>query len=65
MKFQGKLQNILKLNEKQNTLSEFWDAARAVFRGKLNAFIRKEESPQVHDLRFYFSKVRESKLSPR
>lgn len=50
-----------KLNENKNTLSEFWDAAR----GKLNAFIRKEESSQVNDLKFYSSKVRKEQLKPK
>lgn len=50
------------MNNENNEMPIFWDAAKAVHRGKwiaLNAYIRRDERFQISDLHFYFKSLGE------
>ena len=51
----------METNENENTtVQNLWDAAKAVLRGKyiaIQAFLKKQEKSQIHNLTLYLKKL--------
>ena len=51
----------MEANENENTIAQnLWDAAKATIRGKyiaIQAFLKKEERSQIHNLNLYLKEL--------
>ena len=56
-----KLKKYMEVNEKDNTTTQnLWDAEKAVIRGKyiaIQAFLKKEERSQIHNLTLHLKEL--------
>ena len=60
----------MEVNESDNTTTQnLWDAAKAVIRGKyiaIQAFLKKEERSQIHNLTLHFKELeKQQQIKPQ
>ena len=54
------IEKYLQTNDKNNTIQNLWDAAKAVLRGKFIAikpYLKKQQKPQIHNLILYLKQL--------
>ena len=59
----------MEASEDENTTAQhIWDAAKAVIRGKyiaIQAFLKKEERSQIHNLTLYLKELEKEQIKPK
>ena len=54
------IKKYMEVNENNTTTQNLWDAAKVVIRGKyiaIQAFLKKEERSQIHNLTLHFKEL--------
>uniref|UniRef100_A0A671DNN4 Uncharacterized protein n=1 Tax=Rhinolophus ferrumequinum TaxID=59479 RepID=A0A671DNN4_RHIFE len=65
----GEIKRHIETNDNENTsYQNFWDAAKAVLRGKfisLQAYLKKEEQSQINNLSLHLKEIEKEQMKPK